>query len=185
MDNPYLRLLEEHFEHKTDTILSIDGFERTSGKYTRKRLIKKYAFAIPDKSIIETIVSHSPILEVGAGSGYWAKLIDESGGDIIAFDTMSRTYQKQWYPINETIADTSQYPDRTLFLCWPENNSPMGENAVKNYTGDCVLLIGERQGQCTGNDSMYYHLDNKYTLEDTQCLPNWYGLQDYLFIYKR
>lgn len=187
MKNPYLELLQTKFEKKTDDILDIDGFERENkdGK-SRESLIQEYSFAIPDEDAIQTLVKYSPLIEIGAGSGYWAYLADSMGANIIAFDNMSRMYSEQWYTVqNQNSEISKEYPERTLFLCWPENKSKMGETAVRNYEGDTVILVGEHEGRCTGNDSLYSLLKSQYTLQKTQEIPNWYSIQDYLFIYTR
>src|SRR3954447_23075729 len=44
----------------------------------------KYAWAVPNEEAIDVLVEHSPLIEVGAGRGYWARLAAEAGADIIA-----------------------------------------------------------------------------------------------------
>ena len=44
------------------------------------------SFGIPSAAALEAIARHGPIIEVGAGTGYWAGLLQAMGVDIIAFD---------------------------------------------------------------------------------------------------
>ena len=45
-----------------------------------------YSFAIPSEAALDTIKQYGPICEMGAGSGYWSKLLTERGVDIVAYD---------------------------------------------------------------------------------------------------
>ena len=49
-------------------------------------LCKKYAWAIPDERALHILARFSPLIELGAGRGYWARLLRDRGVDIIAFD---------------------------------------------------------------------------------------------------
>lgn len=102
---------------------------------------------------------------------------------------------------------------RTLFLCWPPYNGAMAIEAVRAYQGDTVVYIGESYGGCTADDDFFtlmgegyepcdksecsgdnepdychlYHGDLKPEWErvDDVVIPRWYGLHDYLYVYKR
>jgi len=45
-----------------------------------------YAYAIPTHAALERISWYSPVLEIGAGTGYWASLLSKIGCDVIAYD---------------------------------------------------------------------------------------------------
>jgi len=53
---------------------------------TRSTLVNKYAWAVPDDRSLEIVAKYSPIVEMGAGTGYWAKLLSDRGVDIVAYD---------------------------------------------------------------------------------------------------
>ena len=46
-----------------------------------------YAYAIPDPRAIKLIANEGDVCEVGAGTGYWAHLLRESGVDVTAYDS--------------------------------------------------------------------------------------------------
>jgi hypothetical protein len=52
----------------------------------RDELVHLYSWAIPNEDALRAIAAHGPILEVGAGNGYWAQLLTERGVDVLAFD---------------------------------------------------------------------------------------------------
>lgn len=188
MKNPYLEKVQEN-EYESDDILSTEGYRRRSeSKHSRMDLVREYAWAIPNEDAIETVVEYSPIIEIGAGTGYWASLVDTMGGDIIATDDMSRAdeYVNSFYDVKEADASiSSEYPNRTLFLCWPEYDDPMGHTALRNYSGDSVILVGEASDGCTGDRELYRELRDYWTQTDQVEIPSWYGIRDSLRVYER
>ena len=158
-------------------------------------LRKKYSFAIPDETAIQMLVALSPIVEIGAGNGYWAKILSEKGADIIAYDTHPPLHSKNYYfgkgcqYFDVFFGDacvSAQYPDRTLFLCWPPYNESMAEVALKNYTGNTLVYIGEDSWGCTGNKEFHEMREGKeWELVDGYQLCRWEGIYDRLFVYNR
>jgi hypothetical protein len=51
-----------------------------------EELHRKYAWAIPDARALRIIKHFAPVVEMGAGTGYWCSLLRESGVDIVAYD---------------------------------------------------------------------------------------------------
>ena len=45
-----------------------------------------YAWAIPDERALRICEAFSPIVEIGAGAGYWARLLRDRGVDVAAYD---------------------------------------------------------------------------------------------------
>jgi len=63
-------------------------------------LIQKYAWAIPDERALKICSEFGPIIEVGAGKGYWAWLLKQRGVDIIAFDKYAYK-EKGWMEVKK------------------------------------------------------------------------------------
>ena len=51
----------------------------------RQKLVRKFAWAIPDQKAINLCCKYSPLIEIGAGTGYWASLISKQNGKIICY----------------------------------------------------------------------------------------------------
>lgn len=47
---------------------------------------RMYAFAVPTSEAIAVLKRYSPVVEVGAGTGYWASLLRKAGADVTALD---------------------------------------------------------------------------------------------------
>lgn len=187
MKNPYLQEIEEKFEWKEDDLLETEGFDEESNENLDKWDMRlKYSFAIPNEAAIKTLVKNSPLIEIGAGSGYWAYLIKKNGGDIIAFDDFTRgdQYSKEWFNVEYGTPETvKEYPDRNLFLCWPEYDDPMGRKAVENAKARNIIFIGESKTGCTGTKRLYSLLEQKYNLEKVINIPTWFNNNDKMFVY--
>ena len=177
--NNYLLEAEPHLDRR--------GFE------PRVTLAQKYAWAIPTNAAIRAIVQYSPIVEVGAGTGYWAHLIAEAGGDVRAFDSQppgrgknSYGHRVQHFAVRRASSTVAaRYPHRTLFLCWPPYDTGMSLNAIQAYKGKHVIFIGESRYGCTATPEFHDHLEERFTQIDVVDLPQWAGIHDSLSIWRR
>ncbi len=46
----------------------------------------KYAWSIPNEKALSIIANFGPIVEIAAGKGYWGRMLQEYGVDIVCFD---------------------------------------------------------------------------------------------------
>jgi hypothetical protein len=165
--------------------------------HARKSCTEKYGFAIPTDEVVKKIVSFGKIIEMGAGTGYWARLISEAGGDIVAFDKdpvyTGRNFYKfresWWHVVESTpaILALKKYADRTLFLCWPSYGTPFGADCLKAYQGDTFLYVGEGHYGCCGDKKFWSILDKEWEEDDDEymSIPQWDGIHDYFTVYRR
>ena len=47
------------------------------------RLRREYAWALPDERALRVLEAYAPLVEVGAGKGYWASLLHARGVDVV------------------------------------------------------------------------------------------------------
>jgi hypothetical protein len=64
----------------------------------RSHLIRKYAFAVPDERALACLAKYAPIVEMGAGTGYWARCLRERGVDVIAYDELGEQWRAWFRP---------------------------------------------------------------------------------------
>ena len=178
-----------------DTLVSFKDVDDISKKIDfRNNTIHKYAFAIPCPESLEIIKQYQPICEVGAGSGYWAAMLESIGTDIVACDT--RTIKDNYYfKLNKVyyhkmkIVDPETFippKNRTLFLCWPpRGDDEMAFEYLQKYQGDTVIYIGEGEGGATATDSFFIELDDKWDLKDFFNIPQHNFIHDAMYIYTR
>lgn len=102
------------------------------------------AHAVPSAEAVHLAGLFSPIVEIGAGSGYWARLIrDRTGARVFAYDL---TDGDGVSATDDVEAAVRAHPEAALFLCWPDQ-SGMASRAIRAYAGDTVLYIGEAIGR--------------------------------------
>jgi hypothetical protein len=115
-------------------------------------LAQRYAYVFPSDSALAVLAELGPLVEMGAGTGYWANRLRSIGVDVVAFDQAppcgertnryhSRT--RQWTHVeqgDQTVL--AGHADRALFLCWPPLFSSLGD-CLTYYSGDTVAYIGD------------------------------------------
>ncbi len=169
--NPYLITFNQ---------LSSDEREKRS---IRQKLINQYAWAIPDVEALAVISEYSPIVEMGAGNGYWKYVIEQSGGDIISYDL--DVCGGLWSSVHQgSPDDLDRFYDHTLFLCWPPYNDSMAVESVESFTGDSIIYVGE-MGGCTGCDRFHKILTQEWKQVNQVSIPSWPGIYDELYVYHK
>jgi len=165
--------------------------------HLRNELIPQYSFAIPDGEALQVIKRYSPngVLEIGAGTGYWAKLLTELGADVVAYDSREGKYsfgveliRGRYHPVIQgTHMDALQKENhgRTLLLVWPDYEGSWADEALRLYRGQVVAYVGEGDGGCTADDAFHRRLYQEFEIVDESRIPQWWGIHDRLYIYRR
>jgi hypothetical protein len=197
-DNEYLREFRAQDGHGLG-VGDLDGWlRRTSaaaaGYARRVACVRRYAFAVPDAPALAAIARYSPIVELGAGTGYWAYLLRAQGVDIVAYDLAPpdrspNAYKldpRTWTEVRPGGVDIlADYPDRALFLCWPGYRDSFADEALAAYHGNRLIYIGEDRGGNTANAAFFDRLHLKWALDERLAIPRWPGAHDSLQIYYR
>lgn len=166
----------------------------TSPWVARHELVRTHAWAIPTERAIDAIVKHSPagVVEIGAGGGYWARMLRERGLLVMAYDeeevhNVVRS-RGSWSPVDVGGPEKAAlWPQLTLFLCWPPYDTPMALMSLLAYKGDKFVYVGEGYGGCTGDDAFHALLEKEWREieDDGVWLPQWPGIHDTLYVYER
>lgn len=129
-------------------------------------LCNKYAWAVPDDRALRIIQHFSPLIEIGAGKGYWTKLLRQRGVDILAYDkfvynvSKSGAWTKRCQKCHSEVLEggpevllESQAKDRSLLLCYPDDRESMAIVSLENFQHDIIIYIGEliQTGTAMGN----------------------------------
>lgn len=176
---------------------------------SRVDAVRRWAWAVPDPDTLQRIagLADGGLVEVGAGTGYWAAQLAAMGVDIIASDIGGQ--QRQDYFAHDATfhpvvqADAAEFAachaHRTLLLVWPPYATSMGADAVEAYWlagGRRVLFVGEYGGGCTGDDRMHAllgdewaermgHTSARFRHRAAHEVAQWYGINDWLIICER
>lgn len=111
----------------------------------RHELALRYSYVLPEPRLLEVVRRHSPLVELGAGTGYWAYVLRLMDADVVAYDQapigsarQNRYHMnsRRWTDVMEgDIQAVLKHSDRALFLCWPPTFSALWDS-VGLYRGD-------------------------------------------------
>ena len=188
--NPFLPELEKIYDWRR---AAAEPFYMPDTEYYRNyhALRQTYSFGIPTEETIRSLARYCPIVEVGAGLGYWAYLLDQIGCDIVAYDlhpTGGGDFipkdSHPWFDVQECDESFVPPADRALFICWPPQHSSMASDALSRYRGDTLIYIGEGKGLSCADDAFFNALDTWECIEEID-IPQLNGMHDRLWVFKR
>lgn len=173
----------------------------------RRTLVTTYAWAIPSPPAIDWLVTQlagTAVVEIGAGTGYWAWMLTQSGVDVAAYDLNPPAREPNWFhgPANGWELDLPaveyhpvrrggpsailRHQDRALLLCWPPFHEDLAANALRVYTGDTLIYCGERDdGNCA--DETFFRMLEEQWEEVASCEQHvsWAAMHDGLWLFRR
>lgn len=158
----------------------------------RHGMCREYSFAVPTRRAVIELSKMSPLVELGAGNGYWAMLISQTGGEVLAVDKCPGEGNK--YSFSKFYGQVTEGDEKVLssigdhfnlFLCWPNYNNDFAYNCLSRFQGNKLAYIGEDEGGCTANSKFFELLGQKWTRTLSIPLPQWPGIHDYLSVYER
>jgi hypothetical protein len=126
---------------------------------------------LPQPHLLRVVRRHSPLVELGAGTGYWAHLLRLMGADVVAYDSApvgglrENRYHpdaRPWTPVlHGDLRILPLHADRCLFLCWPPTYSALWE-ALSFYRGERVIYVGDhgaRAARLVGLDAAFHRVE--------------------------
>jgi hypothetical protein len=156
--------------------------------------VRRYAFGIPSDAALEAVARYAPVVELGAGTGYWAYLLRQRLVDIVAYDlappdvapNAHKFEPRLWTDVAVGgVFVLAAHVERALFLCWPTWRDAFACDAVCAYRGATVIYVGEPRGGHTADDGFFDALGRDWQLAERIPLPHWPGTRDDLTIYRR
>lgn len=159
----------------------------------RDALVHKYAWGIPSEQGLALIAEQGPVVEVGAGTGYWAALLKARGVDVVAYDKAPPnetandfhvSAKRTWTEVlsgDETAA--ANHGDRALLLAWPPLEDPMAFNALTNYKGKRLIFVGNVDS--CGDMDFSDLIGRDWRPVNSVDLPEWDYCPDAVRVYER
>ena len=156
-------------------------------------LAQRYSYVFPSDSALAILAGLGPLVEIGAGTGYWARRLHAIGVDVVAFDHAPVDGERvnRYHPRARPWADvqpgdqtvSSGYAERGLFLCWPPLFSSLGD-CLTHYCGDTVAYIGDG-GYRTARLDQLDEAFTKIVTAPVRALDPYPGVQPQLTVWKR
>jgi hypothetical protein len=176
-----------------------DGSPRLA--YAQMLLQATYAYAVPSSETIEWVsdfCSGRPLLELGAGRGYWAAQLARAGLPVTAYDSeppdavenmsfpRAAGQRDVWHPVStvgELAEPIAKHPDSVLFLCWPPGwGNTMAAEALAQFGatgGERLIFVGQPRGGMNATDAFFDLLADEWRLESEDARHvSWWNLPD-------
>jgi hypothetical protein len=162
----------------------------------RRELASLFAWAIPTDAALDALARHAPLVECGAGMGYWLALLRARGVDAVGYDrsrpgktnAWHRRTSSAWTAVGrlKSIDAARRHPDRTLVFCWPPyDDDAASYDVLRAYRGNTVIHVGERDQGATGSVRFHRELALNWALTEELQLPHWPRLLDRLMVFRR
>jgi len=129
-------------------------------------------YAVPNDEALNVLEAHGPLVEVGAGTGYWSAVLQQRGVDVVAFDSeppsddMSNSF---FYDF--TFTDIAKGDGTTLFVKRPE------------LAARALVLIWPNNPDPVDHPHLVAEDDKWHSLWDTECLESYMAAGGHTVIY--
>jgi len=200
-ENPYWDIVAPSVSKYKGRRLVDGGNAQGSARLAFSQMILQsvYAYAIPAPETIKWIsdfCESRPIVELGAGRGYWANQLSRLGLTIDAYEVEPPdTTENISFPraagqvdVWHSVRSLGEFhlDDRAghvLFLCWPPGwGNTMASSALSAFEqagGDRLVYVGEPKGGKTGDEAFFDALSEDWTLESVDSsFVSWWNLAD-------
>lgn len=152
---------------------------------------ENFGWSIIDEHSLEIIKNHiigKKTLEINCGKGAWTFCLRLLGCDIVATDLF--TQDSSWITVEklDAVSAVEKYNDEcSVLLCsWPDYDKDYAYEALRRFTGDTLIYIGEdKTGSCATDSFFDYVKQNYQKLEIENTLQSWPFVDDSLSIYKK
>ncbi len=164
----------------------------------RRELAALFSWAIPTEGAIAVLARHAPLVECGAGMGYWAAMLLARGVDAVAYDMAPpgagqrneyhNSRRRPWTRVQRapSVAALRADQGRRLFLCWPPyDDDAASYGALRAFRGDVLVYVGEGPDGAAGSVRFHRELSLNWSLAEAVDLPHWPRLRDRLAVYHR
>ena len=200
IENPYLDCFNKlPNSFKRSGALINDPLNRSTPpevKSERARLVHAYSWAVPTEDAIRAISKFSRrdgLVDFGAGTGYWAHLLKQSGTDVVAVDNWSTEHPSKLFSpvITGSFDRLPENRDRALLMVWPLGmRNEMASRALDAWDGNKLVYVGEQTfirgtSRATANPRFLDAIHDGWRLVGTETLPQWFNQDDGVFLYER
>lgn len=167
-------------------------FDRLTRWGLRDSAVREFGFAIPCVEALDEIAKLAPLVEVGAGTGFWAALLARRGVDIVATDPgpSGYTFKRpgRYHPVVriDAVRAVRRWPERNVLAVWPCYQRQWAFEAARAMApGRTLALVSEGLGGCVGTDDLFDYLGRRFDELKEIDIPVWSGIHDRLTIYRK
>jgi hypothetical protein len=173
------------------TVLELDQIGAS-----RHHLVTDYSWSIMtpgDVAWMSEQLDGRSVVEIGAGTGYWAWQLEQAGVDVAAYDPHPPAEDNKYCKtetyttvLQDDASAVKHHQDRALLMVWPPYEGEHARHALSVYEGDLLIYAGEGYGGCTADEGFYELLDAEW--DEVSVAPKhvtWWGIHCQLAAYAR
>ena len=196
-ENPYWSLIRHYPAINDAPWRGVTPFSYPTGlPFGREALVRTYSWSIPspgDVTWMAALLAGRGVVEIGAGTGYWAWQFAQAGVDVVAYEPCPAADNKfivvdqPYHPLTQDDASAAaRHHDRALFVSWPDYGGSWATQALSCYQGDLLIYAGEMHGGCCADDDFFTLLDKEWVeIGASRHHYTWWGINDQLTAYRR
>ena len=172
-----------------------DGPEAQTLREVRKAFRRLWGFSIPCREAVEAFRAlNHPLVEIGAGSGYWTALLRAAGLDVVATDLEAEgegpygSGLGRHAPLEALggVQAVRAYPGRDVFCSWPSEGADWCAEAVREIAvGRAFALIADPPGGVTATPALHDLLAERFERVMVVEIPQFPRVDDRLTIHRR
>jgi hypothetical protein len=134
-------------------------------------LQRSVSYAIPDEAALAAVARWAPLVEVGAGTGYWSAVLQSSGVDVVAFDSQPPTHSYNNAFFRTTFTTVQQGDGASIF-------GPSSDHGASSMSGRAMLIAWPNNPDAVDNPHLIRSQGPESTgplqpVWDAECLE-WY-----------
>lgn len=148
----------------------------------RSKAIKEFGFAIPCRELLDVLKQHQPIIEIGAGSGYFTTLMRKHGVEVLGTDPGIGSFgfsfgcHDNQQLVMQGKTAIRRYRGRTVFCSWPTLDHTWFRQAMRAMRIGQKLIVIE-EDSCAEQSTWDYREATFKPLADVP-LPAWNHMND-------
>ncbi len=156
----------------------------------RFKYVRTFGYPVITAEVADFIAGFSPLLDIGAGTGYLAMELSRRGADVVAVDPDTSEYfpnSPRWHPVIAMagLEALERYPERNVILSWPSMNEWPTEIVKRITPGRHLIYVGEEEHGCTAETATFRELRKRFTLEEERTIPRFCRINDFLQVWRR
>jgi hypothetical protein len=153
---------------------------------------KRFGYGVPCREVIDEVARYGPLLELGAGNGFWSFWLRKKGCDVIATDIG----EDNPYTKNKWVSDVIQldavtalktFPGRNILIVWPHFTAGWSVEVVQQLKpSQIICYVGEGPFGCCAPPAFFSELARRQFQMTYMCAsPAWPMTTDYLAVYRK
>ena len=161
----------------------------------RNSWINDKCFPLITQESVDFIADYAPLVEVGAGTGYLASLLQAVGAEVVPTDAYPPHLGRNPYgwenehtfvlSLKATTA-VKRWPTRNVLMSWPSLGKDWAMKAISAMQpGRYLIYIGEDEHGCTGSPGFHKFLKKNFEFVEYGPMGQFHKLHDTLQVYKR